>query len=562
MKRFNLIPFLIAGSIWPAVPADAREPGYGSANPDSTRISCAAIPFPVANENDLTQAINNANNETSCPGSDVIDLGNNRVVLTQALPDIVTSMSIQNGTIERSASSANFRLLRLNAPGERLDLIDLALFNGSTIFGAAVYATGGFLNIEGSAIWGNSSDYGALRAFGDDTRVVVSDSSFNFNTASFDGGAIGLSSGAQAFIVNTTFTDNTALGDGGAVHLVTGISPSSTSLLMINVSLRGNEADDGGAIYSAGNTDLINVLMSGNLAGNRGGGIFVSDDTNVGVDLELLNVTIAGNRAVDVSGGGGIRMEGGDADVDNSIVWGNLSGTAGGFSSDNTTINTGSATIGFSRTVLEGGTPFGATNDAANYYTDPLFVDPVTPSTGNMPNADGNYRFFEGSPAIDQGNNFDVAGGRAINSIEHDLDRTARIQNSFVDLGAYEGGEPLLFPNIMPTPDSIDFGAVPPGQSSAAETVSVENTGPGSLTIGMITLEGPAPGNFQIVPGSDQCSGQTVAPSSTCQLDIRFTPQDAGVQTARVRIPSDDPDGSAFVELLGSSGVLFYDGFE
>ena len=83
-------------------------------------------------------------------------------------------------------------------------------------------------------------------------------------------------------------------------------------------------------------------------------------------DLELLNVTIAGNRAADVSGGGGIRMEGGDADVDNSIVWGNLSGTAGGFSSDNTTINT-SSTIGFSRTVLEGGTPSGATNDNTNY---------------------------------------------------------------------------------------------------------------------------------------------------------------------------------------------------
>ena len=398
-------------------------------------FTCAAIPFPVANETDLTSAINNAMNDTTCPGADVIELGGNDIVLTSQLPTFDSNITIQNGTIQRSGSAGSFRLLRYrDLNGNLLTLKNLVLANGSEPFGAAIYVTSGTVSIEESVIRNNSSQYGAVRAFGANSRLAISNSSLYLNTASVDGGVLGLGSGATAYVVNSTFESNSASSKGGAIEI-----PAGTSLMMINVALRGNQSFDGGAIYSAGNIDLINVLMNGNLADNFGGGLYVEDDSGVSTDAELLNVTISGNRAVDVSGGGGIRMESGDADVDNTIVWGNLSGSAGGFTSDNTTINISSATIGFSYSILEGGTPSGATNDNTNYYTDPLFVTPVTPTTVNLPNEEGNYRIGDStSPAIDTGLNFDVAGGRSINSIEHDLDGKTRIQNSFVDIGAYE----------------------------------------------------------------------------------------------------------------------------
>jgi len=97
---------------------------------------------------------------------------------------------------------------------------------------------------------------------------------------------------------------------------------------------------------------------------------------------------------------------------------------------------------------------------------------------------------------------------------------------------------------------------------SPAQIVSVENVGDGALSIGAISIEGLASSDFELVPGSDQCSGQTLDPAAACALQVRFVPQDAGIRQARLRIPTDHPAGPAFVELVGTSGVLFYDGFE
>jgi predicted outer membrane repeat protein len=466
-------------------------------------------------------------------------------------------MTIQNGAIERDPSaSSNFRFFYLNEASATLNLVDLFLSGGNAFFGATAYAVNGTLNIEGCVVSGSVSEYGAVRAFGADARVTISDSTFDGNSSSLVGAALALGNAAQAFVVNTTFTNNDTDGDGGAIHAAAG-----ARLSLINVALQGNRASNGGAIYSAGNADLINVLIAGNLADNQGGGLYAIDDSGVGVDLELLNATISGNRAADVSGGGGIRMESGDADIDNTILWGNVSGTLGGAANDNVTLGSG-ATVGFDTSVLEGGIPFGSTNDDINFYTDPLFVGPVTPTETNTPNTAGNYRFYEGSPAIDAGEKFDFAGGRTIESIEHDLDRTTRIQNFDVDIGAYEGGEPLVFPDVVPSPDRVDFGEVAQGVASPAATVAVDNLGDGAVSISGLSIEGLASSGFEIVSGGDQCSGQTLAPSASCQFDVRFVPQDIGVREARVRIASDDPDGPAFVELVGTSGVLFYDGFE
>jgi predicted outer membrane repeat protein len=430
-------------------------------NPVAPNFTCQVIPYPVVNQSDLNTAINNANNDTVCPGSDVIDLGGNTVTLGSELNyDITSSVTIQNGRIERDPGAAtNFRLLYFNAPNETLNLNNLELVGGTGFFGAALYAINGYVNIQNSVIRNNDSEYGAVRAFGLSTRIAISQTRFAFNTSALRGAALALGNGTEAYVVDSVFENNTTsntanTAQGGAIH-----TANNTRLMMINVVLRGNQAYDGGAIYSGGGTDLINVLMSGNLAEHYGGALYVADDIDVSIDLELLNVTMAGNVAENVSGGGGIRMQGGDADVDNSILWGNVSGSIGGTANANTVVNTtGGATIGFDTSILEGGVPVGATNDDINYYTDPLFIDPVTPTTSNMPNTAGNYRIGSStSETIDNGENLDTAGGRTISSVEDDLDGNERIQNSNVDLGPYESS---LY--LGPGPDVNANGIVTP----------------------------------------------------------------------------------------------------
>ena len=117
-------------------------------------------------------------------------------------------------------------------------------------------------------------------------------------------------------------------------------------------------------------------------------------------------------------------------------------------------------------------------------------------------------------------------------------------------------------PELALSTDAIDFGDSPVGVASNSEFVFADNLGNSSLTIGSIQVTGPDAGDFQVTPGSDQCSGQSVAPASTCGFSLRFIPTTEGIRRALVEVPSNDPDGPRQIALRGTSGVLFADNFE
>lgn len=116
-------------------------------------------------------------------------------------------------------------------------------------------------------------------------------------------------------------------------------------------------------------------------------------------------------------------------------------------------------------------------------------------------------------------------------------------------------------PELSLSTTVLDFGDNPIGVATASQLVFADNLGNGNLTIDQLQIIGPAAGDFQITPGSDQCSGQSVAPASSCGFSVRFIAQAEGVRRARVRVPSNDLNGPAFLELRGISGVIFADGF-
>jgi len=207
---------------------------------------------------------------------------------------------------------------------------------------------------------------------------------------------------------------------------------------MTRVVVSGNQAgQDGGGIFGLFDSfpQLTNVLISGNKASGDGGGI-AFQRASVPQTRVFTNVTITGNDAGD--DGGGI-FKGGNVELRNTIIWNNRDesgsltqdASMSGFSTSDIEVNN-SLVQGFGAIELPGSGTLDGTTGANN----PMFRDRVDPS--GAPSQAGNLRLQQDSPVRNQGNNSFVAG------VGTDLDGEARIFGETVDLGPYEGTD-LIF---------------------------------------------------------------------------------------------------------------------
>lgn len=96
---------------------------------------------------------------------------------------------------------------------------------------------------------------------------------------------------------------------------------------------------------------------------------------------------------------------------------------------------------------------------------------------------------------------------------------------------------------------SVQFGQVNIG-SSNNNTLSIANAGPGTLQIGQITLAGPGAADYGFT-----LLQSTIAPGSTGNLAVSFSPSASGVRQAVMTIPNNDPDQANFSFILSGSGV-------
>jgi hypothetical protein len=144
-----------------------------------------------------------------------------------------------------------------------------------------------------------------------------------------------------------------------------------------------------------GKASLTNVTVSGNSAGDIGGGIL-----NLG-NLNLLNVTVADNSARQ---GGGLYNEG-FADVRNTLIAGNhaLSGKSNGHDVYGALASGGHNLVG----IIDGSMGWDSTK--GDLVGDADF--PLDPRLGPLANNGGptlTYALKGGSLAIDHGDNFAV----------------------------------------------------------------------------------------------------------------------------------------------------------
>jgi hypothetical protein len=107
-------------------------------------------------------------------------------------------------------------------------------------------------------------------------------------------------------------------------------------------------------------------------------------------------------------------------------------------------------------------------------------------------------------------------------------------------------------PDISVSPESLDFGSVKVGTTSAPLEVTVSNNGLANLIIGSIDITGVNPGDFS---QTNDCS--TVAYDESCTVTVTFTPGSVCMKTAALWISSNDPDSPTVEVPLAGVGFVF-----
>jgi len=108
-------------------------------------------------------------------------------------------------------------------------------------------------------------------------------------------------------------------------------------------------------------------------------------------------------------------------------------------------------------------------------------------------------------------------------------------------------------PDITVTPASNDFGSVDINATdNPSQIYTITNSGSADLVIGTITGIGTA-GQFK--PSNDTASGQTIAPGESRTITIIFDPTTVGKKTAKISIPSNDPDTSVITPSISGLAI-------
>jgi Abnormal spindle-like microcephaly-assoc'd, ASPM-SPD-2-Hydin len=98
-------------------------------------------------------------------------------------------------------------------------------------------------------------------------------------------------------------------------------------------------------------------------------------------------------------------------------------------------------------------------------------------------------------------------------------------------------------------PTGLSFGSQIVDTTSAAQTVTLSNTGTAPLAISTVTISG----NFAIT--SDSCLGSSLANGSSCAISVVFTPQSTGTLAGMLTITDNSNGVSGSTQLVSLSGT-------
>jgi len=357
--------------------------------------------------------------------------------------------------------------------------------------------------------------------------------------------AVMLEGTAETTLSNCTITDNHG-GDSGGGMFVDGVANLN------NLTITNNSTDAngyGGGIDASVCTLLLsNCIVTGNTAGNIGGGLYTSGNVSIsgsviagnsaygsaGIgnygNLAVTNTTISGNMATSGIGGlsnyygnviaanvtianntspsrtGGIDSIGGSFALSDSTVVGNSSGSGTGgilnetgsypFTVANSIVaqntTTGSGTPDASGTFNSSGyNLIGATDGSTGWFsldqtgTAAALLNPMLGALADNGGASQTMLPSAGSPAIDHGFNGNIAPG-----ISTDQRGLARLSNGTVDIGAVEVQTGSTTPVTTGTLTTVNTNNdnVPAGQNVTLTAMVASNPTGGAPPTGTVNF--------------------------------------------------------------------------
>ena len=104
-------------------------------------------------------------------------------------------------------------------------------------------------------------------------------------------------------------------------------------------------------------------------------------------------------------------------------------------------------------------------------------------------------------------------------------------------------------PSADVDPRKIDFGTVDVGGIGPPRTLTLTNDGSAPLTVADVSKSGSMRSDFLIV--DDDCSDETLAPTQSCEIVLRFAPTDIAVRSATLEIETNAQGSPHTAQLTG-----------
>jgi parallel beta-helix repeat protein/predicted outer membrane repeat protein len=287
---------------------------------------------------------------------------------------------------------------------------------------------------------------------------------------------------------------------GGAVHVDGGSAAISIGDAVITDNHVSN--DGGGVAFEeiAGNASVTNTTITGNSAGEGGGGLYAWGDVD-GLTLTISDSTISGNTA---SEGGGLYVHDFATTITNTTISGNTADEdAGGITADGGSLALNSSTVSGNTAGGDGG---GIDDDEATFSASYSTI------SGNTADGDGGgAHFYNANPTVVgttvSGNTTTDSGGGGLFLTDDGTDSTFTMRNSTVsgNKAQYYGGGLYI---IVSGPSTVYNSTISGNTASQAGGIY---GGSGGLTLTQVTVtdnsatnpdSGVAVGGLQITGGS------------------------------------------------------------
>ncbi|MEM7531993.1 MAG: right-handed parallel beta-helix repeat-containing protein [Chloroflexota bacterium] len=350
-----------------------------------------------------------------------IELDNRTVTLTEpfgnyngatGLPSITSTVTIQNGTIQRDPTADYFRIFHLDGEGEAAGSLTLS---NVTVQGGYAYSPAAPLAVTRPGLGGITFPGG-----GSGTGVIVIPLA---TTDGYNGGGFFVTNSGRLNVTNNSvISGNVAHHNGGGIYAngSSRVTIDNSTLVQNQTSTIFFTAMGGGAFITGGSEIRIRnqSIITGNDASYAGGGVALFNSTATIADSQIIRNTAYRSQAYDYGYGGGIYADNGTVQISNSTIAHNVSAYGGGINVEDGSTATVDNSLIFSNTaLLDGG-------GIAAYDNSNLALTGHSTVTANLAQDDG------GGAYVDVSSHLTVIDSQVSNNRARDDGGGLMVENS------------------------------------------------------------------------------------------------------------------------------------